>query len=572
MAVVLVGGSIGAHRFGAPVDAAARTDVKIAQGAPTSFDPALQSDIGSAAFSAQLFESLTAFDLSLTLRPALAASWDISDSGRQIVFHLRPGLTFSDGGAISGADVVGSWLRIIDPKRPSQLATLFMDVRGAADYVAGKVPASAVGLRADGLDVAVELDRPGADFPAIVASPTFAVVPPQVWRDRAAADSGNIPSSGAYTVSATTATEITLQANSHYWAGPPAVGTIRLLSDLGGRSPITAFEAGDVDYTAIGSADAAWIRYDSTLGPQLRAVPSLSLVYLGFTTTRPPFDDVRVRQAFAAAVDWNRLTALSSLGDVSAADSMLPPGIGAGGSSWLPVLDPSRARALLAAAGYPGGSGFPDVVLAAGGIPQAEGIAADLKRELGVTIHLEELNDQFTRLQDDPPAMWTLGWVADYPGPNDFLGVLLGTGSSNNYGRWSSPPFDAAIADGLGTLDPTVAGSAFERALGIVRDDVPAIPLTYSRGWALSRSGLLGADQNGLGIMRMAAWRGVDVGAQAGRCVARRRPGRDRMAGPRGARSAGGGAERVGADGHCHLPHLDCLQGRSDAHDRRRPG
>jgi ABC-type oligopeptide transport system substrate-binding subunit len=105
--------------------------------------------------------------------------------------------------------------------------------------------------------------------------------------------------------------------------------------------------------------------------------------------------------------------------------------------------------------------------------------------------------------------MWTLGWVADYPGPNDFLGVLLGTGSSNNYGRWSSAPFDAAINDALTTRDPASALAAFERALTIVRDDAPVIPLSYSDGWALSRAGLLGADQNGLGIMRMAglAWR-----------------------------------------------------------------
>jgi ABC-type oligopeptide transport system substrate-binding subunit len=105
--------------------------------------------------------------------------------------------------------------------------------------------------------------------------------------------------------------------------------------------------------------------------------------------------------------------------------------------------------------------------------------------------------------------MWTLGWVADYPGANDFLGVLLGTGSSNNYGRWSSAPFDAAINDALATRDPKVAQTAFERALAVVRDDAPVVPLTYSDGWALSRTGLLGAGQNGLGIMRMAglAWK-----------------------------------------------------------------
>ncbi len=508
--VALLISAVGSHHLGSPATAAARTDVIIAQGAPTTFDPALQSDIGSAAFSAQVFESLTAFDLGLNLRPALAASWDVSDSGRQVIFHLRHGLAFSDGKPITGADVVGSWLRVIDPRRPSQLASLFMDVHGAADYVQGKAAADGVGLRADGLDVTVDLDRPGADFPAIVASPTFAVVPSQVWRDHVNPDQIDVPSSGAYVVSKQTAAEITLGANSHYWAEPPAVPTIHLLNDIGGRSPVAAFQAGDVDYTGISSADAAWIRYDNDLGPQLRVVPSLSLAYVGFTADRPPFDDPRVRQAFAAAVDWTRITNLASIGDEVPADSMVPRGVAGGGDkSWLPAHDPARARQLLSDAGFPGGAGFPSIAFASGGISEAEGIAEDLHSELGITIRIEELSDQFDRLHTDPPAMWTLGWVADYPGANDFLGVLLGTGSSNNYGRWSSASFDGAINDALATRDPTAAQMAFERALAIVRDAAPVVPLTYSDGWALSRTGLLGAGQNGLGIMRMAglAWK-----------------------------------------------------------------
>ena len=73
-----------------------------------------------------------------------------------------------------------------------------------------------------------------------------------------------------------------------------------------------------------------------------------------------------------------------------------------------------------------------------------------------MTVHYEGMqNDQyFTRLGADPPAFWALGWVADYPGPNDFLGLLLGTGSVDNYGRWSSPDFDAAIGGAGSTTDP----------------------------------------------------------------------------------------------------------------------
>jgi ABC-type oligopeptide transport system substrate-binding subunit len=104
--------------------------------------------------------------------------------------------------------------------------------------------------------------------------------------------------------------------------------------------------------------------------------------------------------------------------------------------------------------------------------------------------------------------MWNLSWVADYPGRNDFLGVLLGSGSSNNYGRWVSPEFDDAIAEARSTTDEAVAGPAFDRAEDIARRDAPVIPVTYGTGWALASDGLLGATQNGLGSLRFGglAW------------------------------------------------------------------
>jgi oligopeptide transport system substrate-binding protein len=515
VAVLVAATALAGNR--APTQGALAADgdeVRILLGGGTTFDPAYQSDIASAAHTAQLFESLTAFDASLTLRPALAESWDVSGDGTRIVFHLRDGLEFSDGEPLRPEDVVGSWLRVIDPDRPSQLFSLFLDVRGAFAYVTGATrdPAD-VGIRAEGGDVIVDLERPGADFPAIVASPTFGVVPRSVWQDDANVDGaiagGTQAYSGAYVVSEIGPSEITLAANDHYWAGPPSIGTVRLLQDIGGRSPVAAFEDGDVDYTGISVYDASWIRFDAQLGPQLRLVPSLSLTYVGFTATAAPFDDERIRQAFGAAVDWTRLVELGASGGDIPADSMVPPGIpGRGDRSWLPTHDPERARELLARAGHPGGAGFPEITFAAGGLAYAEGLAADLERELGVTIRLEEHDGHFDRLHADPLPMWTLGWVADYPGPNDFLGVLLGTGSSNNYGGWSSPAFDAAIADALATRDPDEALAAYERALAAVRDDVPVIPIAYGDGWALSRDGLLGAGQNGMGILRIAgmAW------------------------------------------------------------------
>jgi oligopeptide transport system substrate-binding protein len=485
--------------------------VRILIGSPTTLDPAAQGDIGSAAVSAQLFEGLTAFDAQLQVRPALAASWDLLEGGSRIVFHLRPNLTFSDGSPLAGVDVVRSWMRIVNPAAPSPLVSLIADVEGALDYARGQNPdPGSVGLKANGLDIEVRLTRRAADFVAIVASPTFAVLPPRVGDDPAALLPAGFVGSGAYVLKAATDTASTLVVNDHYWAGTPPIPTVELVHDIGGRSPVAAFEDGDLDLAGIFPFDATWIAYDKTLGPQLRQGASLSLTYYGFDTSRPPFDDVLVRQAFAQAVDWRRVVALVASQTATVATGMVPPGIpGRSEHDFLPVHDPAAARTLLAKAGYPGGAGFPETTFMTFGTAYDAAVVAEVKRELGVELNYETSSgDYFSRLAADPPQIWSMGWVADYPGPNDFLGILLGTGSSNNYGRWSSQGFDAAIADALETTDPAGVRAAFDRAETLVRDDAPVIPLSYDVGWTLARDGLLGAQDNGMGITRMAglAW------------------------------------------------------------------
>ncbi len=490
--------------------------VRILSGEPSTLDPAAQGDAGSAAITAQLFESLTSFDADLQIRPALAESWTFADGGRQVTFQLRPNLTFSDGSPLRPSDVARSWLRVVDPKRPSPLASLAFDIAGAEAYMRGTStdPAS-VGLHADDAagTLTVDLTRPATDFVNIVAGPEFGVVPPGVSANPTSAlvPGRDFVGSGGYTLSGTTATGLELTANPHYWAGKPAITTIDLVADLGGRGAVDGFAAGDVDYAPVAGIDASWLAYDEKLGPQLRQVGSLSVQYYGFDTTKAPFDDPLVRRAFGEAIDWRRMAALSgSDGTVQVANSMVPPGIpGRSDQDFLPRYDPADARALLAKAGYPGGAGFPSTILLTGGSGYDEAIVTEIKRELGITLQAETMGDgYFDRLASDPPAMWSLGWVADYPGRNDFLGVLLGSGATNNYGQWSSPTFDAAIAEAVSAADPAAASAAYDRAESIVRDDVPVVPVSYGPGWALTRDGLLGAGQNGLGIVRMAglAW------------------------------------------------------------------
>lgn len=515
LALGVAAGGVAPGSPAAPAPArAASGPTRIAMSAPATIDPAQAGDADSSAVIAQLFDGLVGLDDNRSPQPALAAGWTFADGGKTVRFTLRDNLEFSDGSPLTSADVVRSWMRVLDPAAPSPLAGLLFDIIGARAYTTGGGPASAVGITApDPKTVEVRLDRPAADFPALAASPTLAVVPPAVGRDAAALRPGSaFVASGGYVLSAATTTEMDLVANPRYWAGPPAIASVALVNDLGGQDPVDAFSAGKLDYVPVGGSDAAQLAWDRELGSSLRTTEDLTVTYYGFDTRVPPFSDVRVRQAFAQAVDWRRVVTLADGALAVPATSMVPPGIpGRPTEDLLPPFDPASARHLLAAAGYADPTTFPTVTLVTGGTGYDLAVQAQLKANLGVTIKAEtmELQAFFTRVAGaDPPAFWAMGWIADYPSPNDFLGILLGTGQASNYGGWSNASFDAAVNRATSATDTTAATAAYDQAARIVQDQDPVVPISYGESYALARDGLLGATNNGMGILRVAgmAW------------------------------------------------------------------
>jgi oligopeptide transport system substrate-binding protein len=484
-------------------------DAVIVGSAPSDWDPAVQSDYGSASTIAQIFEGLTAVDAQGVVQPALAESWRVEDGGHRLVFTLRDGITYSDGTPITAEDVVASWLRLLDPAKPSPLASLLSDVVGANDRLAGRAGEEAVGIHADGREVSVDFRRPSSYFPAIAASPTLAVLAPATI---AAFHGADLPTdmvvSGAYRPTSETADGVTLKANPAYWAGEAPLKTILVATDLGGQSVVEAFEAGDIDYGRISDFDAGWIAYDATLGPQLRRHTEQAVDFYGFDTTQPPFDDVRVRQAFGKAVDWRRIVGLTTP-DAVPATSLVPPGVpGRSDADAVPGYDPEGARRLLAEAGYPGGKGFPETALVTQGYAWDRPIARQIEDSLGITLRQEAMpfETYFERLESgDGPAFWAMSWVADYPAPQDFLGLLLESGSTNNYGRWSDADYDSAIDAAASTDDAAEQARRYAEAEAIVRDAVPVVPMAYHDGWALGREDLVGTEVSGLGILRFAS-------------------------------------------------------------------
>jgi len=514
VAAAMVGRLIPTAGVPTPVQAAAPSTVTILSGEPTSIDPAYHGDSGSANFVSQLYETLTAVDPKLAIRPALAESWVVSDGGTHVTFTLRNGLQFSDGSLLKASDVVHSWRRLFHAGGFSPLASLIADVKGARDLLAGTTtdPATLGVSAPDDRTVVVEMDRGGGGLPAIVSGAPFAVVPPSTGSAEILASAAGNVGSGGYTWGGLDGDAVVLKANPHYWAGKPAIDTVRMLTTLGGSVPVDAFAAGTVDVTGVEQYNVPWVSFDKTLGPSLRSQPNLSVTYYGFNT-RPGslFADVKLRQAFAQAVDWRRLAKLDQIGSSVPATSIVPAGIpDAPAGDYLPPYNPAAARQMLADAGYPGGAGLPVVRFISEGGGYDLKILQMLRDNLGVKIDYAATNfgSYQEMLANDTPDIWTTSWIADYPGPNDFLGVLLETGSTANSGGWSSAPFDAAIQAATSAANRVDATAAYAKALAIVRDEAPVVPVSYGVSYSLVRDGLLGASETGTGIIRLAglAW------------------------------------------------------------------
>jgi oligopeptide transport system substrate-binding protein len=492
-----------------PAAAADPSTVTIVAGEPTSIDPAKHGDTGSAYYVSQLYETLTAVDTDLEIRPALAESWTVAEDGTRITFTLRPNLKFSDGSALKASDVVHSWRRLFLPSEPSPLASLIADVKGARELLAGaSSDTSTLGVSApDDRTVVVALVRGGRDLPGIVSGAPFAVVPPATGDGEIHPTPGSLVGSGGYTLEAIDATSWTLKANPDYWAGTPAIDTVTMIKTLQGQNPVDLFRSRQVDVTQVGSLDASWIAWDDELGPSLRSDPSLAVTYYGFDTRQKPFDDVRVRRAFAAAVDWRRLAALDRPGTSVPATGLVPAGIpGRPDGDYLPAYDPAAAKTLLAQAGYANGAALGPISFVTDGRSYDTAMISMLEANLGVDIRYAtmEFGPYQARLASDSPQIWTTQWVSDYPGSNDFLGMLLESGSTSNQGGWSSSAFDEAIAQATSASSDADATAAFADAMAIVRDEAPAVPVSYGTQFNLVREGLLGASTTGTGILRLA--------------------------------------------------------------------
>jgi len=453
------------------------------------------------------------------IRGELAERWEWKENPLSVVVHLRKGVMFPEKSGVMKAreltaeDVVFSYDRL--DKSPKKIPTYF-------DHIAKVEARDKYTVVFTFKEYNAEWDyRFGWGYYSAIVPKEMAAVDAKNWKNAV----GTGPFQLADFVQANSQTYV---KNPGYWDTEKLGGTAykipfvdklvyRTIKDEATQH--SALRTGKLDILEA----IRWTAVDNLKksAPQLKWSKWLSMsgTFLAMRVDQKPFGDIRVRRALNMAVNKQEIVSAYYGGNAELfAYPMHPDYLGyyeplekmPASVKELFTYDPAKAKKLLAEAGYPGGVGFPSVTLVSAGYDYDEAVVAELRDVLGIDVRAERMpaDQYFDRLAADPPAFWSLSWVADYPSPNDFLGVLLGSGQSSNYARWSSAEFDAAIGDALAAPDAASARDAYTRAERVVQREVPVIPASYGTGWALARDGLLGARENGLGILRLAglAW------------------------------------------------------------------
>ena len=490
--------SAGCARRETPVEAGIRTGTLLVGNAaePGDLDPQTAAVLNDQIIQVALFEGLTALDETTTVPvPAAAERWEVSPDGLTWTFHLRAGLRWSNGEALTAADFIQSWHRILSPAFAAEGAWYFFPVKNAEAYNAGRLTeATAVGLAApDERTLRITLERPTPYLPALVSLPSWFPINPRVVakfggldkRGTAWTRPGNLVSNGPFRLTEWVPNaRITVEKNPLYWdAARTRLQQIAFFPIENPEVEERDFRAGQlhVTFNLPISRLAFWREKEPA---RLRLDPQQQVNFLRFNVTQPPLNDARVRRALSLALDRDTLTRTVLQGSLPPAHSLTPPGTGGYTARAAVGGDFDFARRLLTEAGYPGGRGLPVIEMQCRSnelSPKlAEAVQAIWQRELGVRISIAPV-EQKTWVQNQQTLNYSItlaAWTADYPDPLTYLGLFTGD-SSYNWTGWKNPAYDGLLAAAATTLDPHQRYEIFQQAEKLLLEDSPVAPLYF---------------------------------------------------------------------------------------------
>ena len=479
-------------------------------GEPATLDPNRASDSTSITVLNQLVRPLVYFDADLNTvsEGGLAESWDVSEDGQTVTFHLKDGIKYSDGSDIVAADFVTSWRRLIDPRTAADYYYVMLDIDGAAD-VAGADPDDDAAVDAalenfgveapDDATFVVHLSHPATYFVSIA---TLWVTAP-IREDFEYAEADGYVSSGPFVLSTWDHdSQLVLDPNPEWTSGSSTGVSLEMPVIPDPAQTLAAYENDEVDLALVPSADVPRVRDDPDLSQQVVQGDVLSLEYYGFDM-RPESVFAKsksLRYAFSEAVDKQTLIDTLRQGVGTVAGSAVPPGMPGHQADIGIAYDADKAVTDFQAGLDEAGVSAGDLALQLGynteadHEPTVEFLQEQWRTAFDVNVELVglEWSSYLTRLNEDPFDIFRLGWGADYPHPNNFLTDLFTCTSGNNNMQYCNEDFDALMADAAVEPDLDTQVGIYNQAQEMLVDDAPVIFISWGGRFTLVKPWVTG--------------------------------------------------------------------------------
>ncbi len=444
-------------------------------------------------------EALMAFDKDLEVVPMGAERWDVSDDGLTWTFHLRKELTWSDGKAITAHDYVFALHRAVT--QGYDFGWYWSFAAGLKNWNAvekGEVAVEELGIKALDeytLEITTEVPKPYllGVLTWLYPVPRHAV---EAHGDEYATQAETMVGSGPFMITEwVKGDHMTFVKNPNY-KGLWQPYLEKIILKYGTFEPETGFPAYMNDETYRSDLNPGQLAFaGQNLADQLYSWPMFRVFYLSFDTTKPPFDDIRVRQAFHYAFNREELSSTILKGMASPEYSPLMsgfPGYDPEAAKSLSKYDPEQAKKLLADAGYPEGKGFPELEMwlrAENQMhpwqkPAASYIQAQFKEKLGVNMvpRVVEVKTFTDALNQHTHPLFLLAYQFDYVDPSNFMDLFLSGGRH----AWSNEEYDRLVHEADPMTDEEARLQKYRQAEKILIEENPAIfafQQLYSAVW-----------------------------------------------------------------------------------------
>jgi oligopeptide transport system substrate-binding protein len=498
---------------GGQESAAAEGQLRMPGGDPITLDPALATDAESASYIVEIFGGLVTINPDLQVVPDIAAELPTRENGGIVdnpdgtvtyTFRLRDDVVFHNTNRLVTADDFRYSLeRALDPSTASTVAEAYLgDIVGAKDMSRGRTE-EVSGIEAvDDFTLKITIDAPKPYFLAKLTYPTAFVVDRQQVESNPRNWSRKPNGTGPYKMGEWRLGEsIILEANERYQLGRPAVETVSFL--LAGGSVLTMYENDEIDVAGVSFNDIDRVLDPtSELNAEYVTGDDLSISYIGFNTQAEPFDDPKVRQAFAHAIDREKVAEAVLKEMLPVAQGIMMPGLpGYNPEAKSLEFDSELARQLLEESKYGGADGLPSITYTEVGLGATVGfdtqaIVEMWKENLGVEVEIEQTEPAtfYEDLDSGRLQMFATGWIMDYPDPEDILDIHFYSQSRLNNTRYDSPQVDDLLEQARTEQNVEQRLSLYRQIEQMVIDEAVWAPLYYGRNHVLVKPNVKGLE------------------------------------------------------------------------------